>query len=87
MDVGAGEPRELRLVADPPAPDPVAVEHHLVQRLVRHRRRRVELALGFLDDDLELAGQLALVDDRVAQRVGLDVERLRRDSEAGRTVK
>ena len=74
MHVGPREPRQLCLVTDPPPADPVAIEHHLVQRLVGHGGRRVELALGFLDDDLELAGQLVGVDDGMAERVRLDVE-------------
>ena len=72
--VVAGEAGELRLVADAPAPDAVPVEHHLVQRLVCHRRGRIELALGFLDDHLELARQLAGIDQRVPECVGLDLE-------------
>ena len=82
-EIVAGESGELFLVADAPAADAVPVEHHLVQRLVGDGARRVELALGLLDDDLELARQLAGVDDRVAERVGLDVERGRRARRPG----
>ena len=53
----------------------MAVEHHLVQGLVGDRGGRVQLALGFLNDDLQLPGELTRVDDRMAERVGLDVER------------
>ena len=52
----------------------MAVEHELVQRLLSHRARCIPLALGLLDDDLELASQLIRVDDRVAECVGLDVQ-------------
>ena len=58
-----GEPRQLIFVTDTPTPDPVPVEHHLVQSFLSHGPRSVELSLGLLDDDLKLAGQLARVDD------------------------
>jgi len=70
-----GEPGKLIFQADPPAPDPVPIEHDLVQRLLRHVTRRVPLALGLLDDDLKLASQLLLIDDRVPQGIGLNVQR------------
>jgi hypothetical protein len=77
VHVGSPEAGELALVADAPTANPVRVEHHLVQRLVGDRGGGVELALGFLDDDLQLAGELGLVDQRMAEGVGLDVHRLR----------
>jgi hypothetical protein len=62
-------------VSDAPAADAVPVEHHLVQRLVGDRAWRVQLALGLLDDHLQLAPELVGVDHRVAEGVGLDIER------------
>jgi hypothetical protein len=55
----------------------VLVVEQRVERLDRHRRRVVELALGLLDDDLELLGQLRGVDQALGVRVGLDVEPVR----------
>jgi len=59
-----GEPGQLVFVADPPAPDPVPIEHDLVQRFLRHSAGCVSFALGLLDDDLKLASQFILVDNR-----------------------
>ena len=62
------------LAPDPPAPHAVLVVQQRVERLHRHRARIVLLALGFLDDHLELARQLAGIDARVRVRIVLDLE-------------
>ncbi len=51
------------------------IEQHLMQRLVSHRARRIELALRLLDDHLQLALELTRVDQRTAQRRALDLHR------------
>ena len=71
-----GERLEDRLVTDAPAADPVILEQLRVQRLVGHGRGRVELTLGFLEDDHDFAGQLAGIDQGMAESVGLDGDRL-----------
>jgi hypothetical protein len=78
----AVEPHELfarecpkpRFLTDAPAPDPVSVVQHFVERLDGHRRGRVPLALGLLDDHLELACELLAVDDRAGVGVELDLQ-------------
>ena len=52
------------------------VEERRVERFDRHRRRRVALAFGFLDDHVEFARQLPGVDDRACVRIELDLEAL-----------
>src|SRR5262249_18513989 len=73
-DVALTERAESGLAPDAPAPNAVPVVNELVQRLRRDRTRIVRLALRFLDDDLELATELAAVDQGVRVRVGLHVE-------------
>ncbi len=72
----AGERAQLVRLPDPPPAEAVAVVQQRVQRLGRQRRRRVELALYFLDDDFELARQLDVVDQRARVGIGLDREPL-----------
>ncbi len=80
-----------RLAADAPAADAMPVVEQLVQRLRRDGRRVVGFALGLLDDHLELARQLAAVDQRVRVGVCLDVEpglqaRRRKDGVVARVI-
>ena len=75
-DVRAREPPQPLLRSDAPAADAVDVEHLLIERLGRHRRRVVQLPVRLLDDDQQLPAQLLLIDLRVQQRVRLDVEPL-----------
>jgi hypothetical protein len=62
------------LASDAPATNPVTVVQQLVQRLDGDRARIVRLALRLLDDDLELAAQLRVVDQRIAKSISLNVE-------------
>ena len=70
----ARERAKAGLAPDAPAAHAMPVVQHLVQRLRGDGVRGVRLALRLLDDDLDLAGQLVGVDERVGVRVGLDVE-------------
>ena len=65
----------MTFVADPPPSDSVVVVHDLEQRLAGDRARRISLALGLLNDDLQLPGEFVGVDDRMLERVRLDLER------------
>src|SRR5690348_12807540 len=47
-----------------------------MKSLLRHCPRSMALALGLLDDRLQLAGELLRIDDGVTESVGLNVERL-----------
>ncbi len=60
---------------DPPTAHAVGAEQLGVERLGRDGARGVELAIGLLDDHLELARQLLRIDGGVHQRVSLDVQR------------
>src|SRR5512133_757248 len=65
-----------RLPADAPTADTMAVMQQLIQRLRGHRAGIVRFALGFLNDDLELAPKLVDIDERTRISVRLHVEPL-----------
>ena len=72
--IGGECPKDF-LGANAPAANPVLGVQQLEQRFAGQGRRRIELALCFLDDDLQLARQLVLGELRVHEGIALEVHR------------
>src|SRR6185369_2098819 len=72
-DIGVGNAGELRFGPDSPAPDPVPVEKHRVQRFPGDGGRGIELAFGFLDNHQQLAREFPGIEQTATEGIRLEL--------------